>query len=1281
MMKQFCTILLLLLIIFAGQKTTAQSPTQSDVFMQGFYWNSPPGGVWYDSLAKLAPRISSAGFAAVWFPSAVKGGGGSFSMGYDPYDHYDFGDYNQKGTVETRFGSKAELKNSISIFHNLGVQVFADAVLNHMQGGEKKVGYQCRPAGTPDSAFISFTYPFGSGRFQKDSSFFYPNAIHCDVNPPYHGPTDPIYKFGDWLDKEQPRVRDSLIAWGQYLKTGLGFDGFRLDAVKNIDPNFIGNWLKSANSGGYAVAELWSGVSDIQWWLGQALSVAGSSVAMFDFPLRYSLQDMCNNTSGTYDMRSLDGAGLINAGSSGYNVATFVENHDFDRTGFDGTTDNGHNPIITNKDMAYAYTIFSEGRPCVFFKDYFTYGFSGKIDTLIWIRAKFLGGGTSKRGDLASYGIRQDGNSDQNTVGPDFYVARRNGFGAQKGGYLLINDNATQWMDVWVNTNEAVGAKYKDYTGRDANKTVVGPSVSGGPNRVKLWAPPRSYTVYVADTTQSINYPPVISPVADKIAYTNTPVSLTVLAGDANNTVLTYALINSPAWLTISSTGVVAGTPTMADTGKKNIIVKVSDPLGLFAVDTFAVTVVKNFSPKLTVINDTISYATKRIELQARATDADSDTLQFGFTQAPAWFSIGQATGSMSGTPALADTGIYNIRLYVSDSKGGFDSLGFKLTVKKAQDSVIHTFGKPAIDGTINVGTGDWLSTWQIAVDPDTDSRWRPVALLDNEILGLFATWDADSLYLGVKYVINDSNNTMMVYLDAGLPGGWTNFNSNQGYNGAYPKNNRFRTADGIDFFIADYFHNKPSFFKDSANASVNITPKTNGARGTQGKDLEFAVAWNDVYKLGAGKIPSGVKLKIVALVAGGDNWGSGDACPDNPDVDGNAGPDSLVNFATISPDTNNDGFPDPTITSGGSITSIAVLAGWNILSAPINATTPLVSVVFPGANSPAYAYNNGYTTFDTMKIGKGFWLRYPSATSVPFPGTPDAGTSIPLAQGWNLIGGQLSDITVANISTTPPGIISSFFYGFESGYSTPTVLKSGKGYWIRTSAAGTMSTVASFAKSGDAKIPAIENDWAKISIIDREGNKSILYAAKKGANLNTCELPPVPPAGIFDARFSSQRGVEVLGTESKTILLHSAEYPVAISVEGMELRVIDKPTNGKLVNSLVKNGGSISITNSSVSAIEVQSFENPVTYELLQNYPNPFNPSTTIKFALPEKANVTLTVYNQIGEKIADLVNGRMESGYHSVLWNAQNIASGVYFYQLKAGSFISVKKLILLK
>lgn len=85
--------------------------------------------------------------------------------------------------------------------------------------------------------------------------------------------------------------------------------------------------------------------------------------------------------------------------------------------------------------------------------------------------------------------------------------------------------------------------------------------------------------------------------------------------------------------------------------------------------------------------------------------------------------------------------------------------------------------------------------------------------------------------------------------------------------------------------------------------------------------------------------------------------------------------------------------------------------------------------------------------------------------------------------------------------------------------------------------------------------------------------------------------------------------------------------------------------------------------------------------YELAQNYPNPFNPTTTIGFSLPEQATIQLKIFNQIGEEVATLVNGEMAAGAHSVVWNAVNMPSGIYFYVLKTSNSTIARKLVLMK
>ena len=112
-------------------------------------------------------------------------------------------------------------------------------------------------------------------------------------------------------------------------------------------------------------------------------------------------------------------------------------------------------------------------------------------------------------------------------------------------------------------------------------------------------------------------------------------------------------------------------------------------------------------------------------------------------------------------------------------------------------------------------------------------------------------------------------------------------------------------------------------------------------------------------------------------------------------------------------------------------------------------------------------------------------------------------------------------------------------------------------------------------------------------------------------------------------------------------------------------------------------NGG----LNTASSTIEVEKpalvdeLNTPKTYSLAQNYPNPFNPVTTISFTLPEESPVTLIMYNILGREVATLVDKRLSAGSYSFVWDASGFSSGVYFYSIKAGSFVETKKLLFMK
>jgi hypothetical protein len=88
-----------------------------------------------------------------------------------------------------------------------------------------------------------------------------------------------------------------------------------------------------------------------------------------------------------------------------------------------------------------------------------------------------------------------------------------------------------------------------------------------------------------------------------------------------------------------------------------------------------------------------------------------------------------------------------------------------------------------------------------------------------------------------------------------------------------------------------------------------------------------------------------------------------------------------------------------------------------------------------------------------------------------------------------------------------------------------------------------------------------------------------------------------------------------------------------------------------------------------------------PQNFQLLQNYPNPFNPSTTIRYGMPARAHATLAVFNSLGQRVAELVNGEVDAGYHEVQFNASGLPSGVYFGRLEAAGGVQTQKLMLVR
>jgi hypothetical protein len=145
-----------------------------------------------------------------------------------------------------------------------------------------------------------------------------------------------------------------------------------------------------------------------------------------------------------------------------------------------------------------------------------------------------------------------------------------------------------------------------------------------------------------------------------------------------------------------------------------------------------------------------------------------------------------------------------------------------------------------------------------------------------------------------------------------------------------------------------------------------------------------------------------------------------------------------------------------------------------------------------------------------------------------------------------------------------------------------------------------------------------------------------------------------------------------IAGTAQSIGLYYLFEY----RFEGVRITKNDTSRLVGLLASGVVYGDTIAVT-TVVRSVSPPAHE----FALSQNYPNPFNPSTTIRYGLPNRSHVTLTVFNTLGQQVATLVNGEMEAGYHEIQFDAKGLSSGVYLYRMQTGSHIATKKLILLR
>jgi hypothetical protein len=368
---------------------------------------------------------------------------------------------------------------------------------------------------------------------------------------------------------------------------------------------------------------------------------------------------------------------------------------------------------------------------------------------------------------------------------------------------------------------------------------------------------------------------------------------------------------------------------------------------------------------------------------------------------------------------------------------------------------------------------------------------------------------------------------------------------------------------------------------------------------------------------------------------------------------------------------------------------SVNIYDGWNMVSIPgLNSPDQSINTwwFYRVAGSNVFKYAGGYQQITDATPGLGYWMKqngqriYNTGEEWPAGGiqivahAPLTGIS-----GWNMIGGYELAATASLVTTNPPGLQSGPIYAYSGGYQVATTLIPGYGYWIKLTGDGQI-ILPEFLAKGSGSVEYFPENWGRIIISDASGTNYTLYSVNGNVDLYQYELPPAPPAGMFDIRYSSGRIAEDLNSSVKTIEMQGVTYPLTVRVIGMDIRLMD--ASGKMISTNLKSGEDVVISDATVQKLMVSTQLIPAEYALEQNYPNPFNPSTVIEFSLPEDAsNVTLSIYNALGEKVAELVNTSLTAGRYQYQWNAQNVASGMYIYELRTAKFVSIKKMLILK
>lgn len=453
--------------------------------MQYFEWFLLPQCKLWNEISSEASNLRDLGITAVWMPPAYKGIGGGYDVGYGAYDLYDLGEFNQKGSIETKYGSKDEYLMAIKMLNKNGIQSYGDIVLNHKMGADEAEEVMAREeeffnrsisiSGTKViRAWTKFTFP---GRNNKYSSFKWDWNDFDGIDYDDKTKRNSIYKFltKEWsnrVDKENGNydylmgadldfsnrdVVEELKKWGKWYVDFTNIDGFRLDAVKHINYEFFVEWLeylrKESGKELFSVGEYWHANVDV---LLEYLKNTNYVMSLFDVPLHFNLYE-ASRSNGDFDMRNIFKGTLVEHYS--IKAVTFVDNHDTQLgSSLQSWVESWFKPI------AYSLILLRiEGYPCIFYGDYYGipshgyFGIGSYLDLLLKTRKQL------------AYGEQHDYFDDKNIIG-----WTREGVKEYKNSGLavLLTNKLGGEKKMYIG-KQFFGKKFKDLLSNFQEKVVI----------------------------------------------------------------------------------------------------------------------------------------------------------------------------------------------------------------------------------------------------------------------------------------------------------------------------------------------------------------------------------------------------------------------------------------------------------------------------------------------------------------------------------------------------------------------------------------------------------------------------------------------------------------------------------------------------------------------------------------------------------------------------------------------------------------------------------------